>query len=259
MENILTLSKTLSLLCTRLINEGITIKTEKWQGIKLEHELVELLFVSINERIPQTIEQLQLEVKPNLPWADDHFKERVGGLPLNPGKTYMNWPFYKRDKEMRTENGKFSHSYMERIWPKKSRPGDNYHGSYWGIRYEYGDLNNLVDLLYREPGTRQAYLPIWFPEDTGAVHGGRVPCTLGYHFIIRNSELHIIYYIRSCDFVRHLKDDIYLAIRKLYWILDELRLKNSFWNKVMPGNFIMHITSLHCFKSDLYSLKRGKY
>ena len=30
---------------------------------------------------------------------------------------------------------------------------------------------DVIDLLEREPFTRQAYLPIWFPEDTGAFHG----------------------------------------------------------------------------------------
>jgi len=105
--------------------------------------------------------------------------------------------------------------------------------------------------MEREPFTRQAFLPIWFPEDTGTVHGERVPCTIGYHFIRRYNWVHIVYYIRSCDFFRHFRDDIYLAVRKLYWLIEELQKRNpEEWGGVKPGTFTMHITSLHAWASE---------
>ena len=67
---------------------------------------------------------------------------------------------------------------------------------------DYGDLDDVVTLLTNDPLTRQAFLPMWFPEDTGVVHGTRVPCSLGYHFMQRDGRLSITYYIRSCDIVR---------------------------------------------------------
>jgi len=136
---------------------------------------------------------------------------------------------------------------MERIWPDKLD----------GIRYKYGNLNDVVDLLKREPYTRQAFLPIWHPEDTGAIHGERVPCTLGYHFIRRENYFHVFYYIRSCDYIRHFRDDIYLCVRKLYWILEQLK-NNKNWKEVLPGTYNMFITSLHVFKNEKEILKQSK-
>jgi thymidylate synthase len=119
-----------------------------------------------------------------------------------------------------------------------------------GIRYSYGDLNDLVNLLMKDPKTRQAYLPIWFPEDTGAVHGGRVPCTLGYHFIHRDDYMDITYHIRACDALRHFVDDIYLAGRLLFWVLKNLERGDGYWAHINPGKLIMHIGSFHTFYKE---------
>lgn len=251
----------------RMLDTSYPIQTEKWQGIKLENPMRETLFVSFQCVVKGTLQELEEDIKPNLPWTQLHFFERVGGIPLNPGETYKIWPYYKRDSQMRTENEKFSHTYMERIWPKyATNNSDNFKAANkmgappnHGIRYQYGDMNSLLMLLKKEPYTRQAYLPIWFPEDTGAEHGGRVPCTLGYHFIRRGGFLHVAYYIRSCDFRRHFRDDIYLTIRKMLWIIDELKeLDKENWENVKPGIFTMHITSLHCFESDFNILKKNQ-
>ena len=127
----------------------------------------------------------------------------------------------------------------------------------FGIRYNYGDFGDVIDLLQREPYTRQAFLPMWFPEDTGSVHGERVPCTIGYHFMRRGDYLHIVYYIRSCDYLRHFRDDIYMACRKLMWVLDELKTRDpKRWSNVVPGYYAMHITSLHCFNKEKEVLKQ---
>jgi hypothetical protein len=79
--------------------------------------------------------------------------------------------------------------------------------------------------MVREPFTRQAFLPIWYPEDTGSVHGERVPCTIGYHFIRRGDWVHVVYYIRSCDFFRHFRDDIIFVLEKCFGLLNSVRKK----------------------------------
>jgi len=235
----------------RLHDHGYEIKTEKWQGKEITdtHAMIEILNPSFSCPVVEDLDELKKEIKPNLPWADDHFQERVGREPLNPGNEYKNWPYYKHNPEndkFRTEGKKFTHSYMERIWPPETM----------GIRYEYGNFDDVINLLVKEPFTRQAFLPIWFPEDTGVKHGGRVPCSLGYWFIRRGKWLHINYYIRSCDFIRHFRDDIYLTSRKLLWALDELRKKDpETWNDVEPGFLTMYIGSLHCFKLEKSTLK----
>lgn len=262
------------------------VHTEKWQGTdisaKPEMATHELLDVSLTVPIwTEALATLQADIKPNLPWADDHFLERVCGMPLNPGETWRSWPYAHSADKFR-KNEMFDHNYMERYWPKFARmteggkllfqDGEVYRpeeiaelgeddpmpcplttkkNSHCGIGLmDYGDLSDVIDLLYEQPLTRQAYMPIWHPDDTGVRHGGRVPCTLGYHFIVRQSKLHIIYPIRSCDFVRHFRDDVYLTVRLVLWVLGKLRERDAKWLEVMPGQFTMHITSLHCFRND---------
>lgn len=207
--------------------------------------------------IDPRIEQLQRWIKPNLPWAEDHFLERVSGKPLNPAPSERWWPFAVNANASHKDGEKFSHTYPERMWPKFANfPGVRSNGRevyvpHNGLRYEYGDLNDLLNLLRRNPLTRQAYLPIWFPEDTGAVDGQRVPCTLGYHFLIRDGRLHCSYYIRSCDFVRHFRDDVYMAGRLMQWICEQLS------SVLRPGNLTMYIASFHFFEGDRETMKRG--
>ena len=232
-----------------LINFGYVVKTERWQGIPSPDDMYELLGHSLRFMIPETEEELIHEVRPNLPWAKEHFDERVGGQPLNPPPSHVKWPFAQKNNEQFGGMEKFSHTYPERIWPKYA--SDEPNSLMKGIRFDYGDFDDVVDLMHREPYTRQAFLPIWFPEDTGSAHGERVPCTIGYHFIRRGDHMHVVYYIRSCDYIRHFRDDIYLACRKLFWIIDKLKERDpEKWKGVKPGYFAMHIVSLHCFYNE---------
>jgi len=245
-----------------LIDYGRTVKTERWQGIPSPDDMFEYLFHSFKTQIPSTVEELVEQARPNLPWADEHFEERVCGLPLNPPPSHVNWPFAQGGNEKFGGTTKFSHTYPERIWPKYrdiAKDGTIMDESAMeGFRYKYGDFNDVIDLLQREPYTRQAFLPIWFPEDTGSVHGERVPCTIGYHFIRRNNYLHVVYYIRSCDYIRHFRDDIYLACRKVQWAIEKLKEKDyDNWKDVIPGYLSMHITSLHCFNTEREILKQS--
>lgn len=205
---------------------------------------------------------LKRDIDPNLPWADDHFEERVCGLPLNPGNEWSNWPWAKSADKFR-KDGMFNHTYAERYWPKYATVlGPNQFAEsaaaiymdiahnltpHQGIRYDYGDLGDVVAQLAKDQYTRQAILPVFFPEDTGAVHGDRVPCSIFYQFLVRNGRLDIYYYLRSCDFVRHFRDDIYLTVRLQLWVIDRLK---EYGIDVSPGKFLMQIGSLHIFRND---------
>ena len=256
-----------------LVQSGIEIHTDTWQGQKIDEKFTMLEILNLDltvMNVPEDIWELIKQIQPDLPWADDHFLERVSRHPLNPGDAYRNWKFFKNtghDEKFRSEGGKFSHTYMERFWPKKATletlipagyPGIDYNRK--GIRYDYGDLDDVVNLLLDDNKTRQAYLPVWFPEDTGAIQKQRVPCTLGYLFFMRNNMLHINYYIRACDAFKHFRNDIYLTTRLLLWVLEELRTRQSHesklnWHKVKPGIFTMHIANFHVFKTELNLIK----
>lgn len=241
------------------------MRNTKWQSISIDnsmqtHELMNVSFTVDVE--PYNELALSQATKANIPWARDHFLERVSGKPLNPGQQWLNWPWSNRADKFRDSRGQFSHTYMERIWPKYAGLTEGgqleehhilteYQGRI-GIRYSYGDLNDVVNHLQQDKESRQAFLPIWFPEDTGIIHGERVPCTLGYLFLIRENRLHMVYYLRSCDFIRHFGDDCYLSVRLQEWVRGRvdptLRL----------GTFTAHIASMHVFRNDFLNMKKGK-
>lgn len=241
-----------------MVHRAVPVDVGEWQSLdisdKPEMRTRELLDVTIKQPIGVDQAHWAATVDPNLPWAEDHFQERISGVPLNPPPSHEWWPFNKQNEVFQKEE-KFSHTYPERFWPKEA--GDDWtpasYGAHRGIRFEYGDLADVVALLQKSPLTRQAYLPVWFPEDTGAHHGERVPCTLGYHFVIRQGALHCIYYIRSCDFLRHFRDDVYMAGRLAQWVVEEINGVHS--NGPKLGNLTMHITSLHVFEGDMPMLR----
>jgi hypothetical protein len=194
-------------------------------------------------------------------WAWEHFGERVSGIPYNPAPSHVRWPYAVRGNADHTDGDtRFDHTYPERFWPKNYPSPDGGTETYTrrGIRFAYGDLNDVVDLLVRSPLTRQAYLPIWFPEDTGAVDKQRVPCTLGYHFMQRRGFLSCRYYIRSCDFYRHLSNDVFFAAALMNWVCGQLadRTKDREMKlRIRPGSLVMHIASLHAFVGDESKIK----
>lgn len=248
---------------------GASVDAGSWQGYPTRGrpDLVTKEYMNLTLEVPvkDTLEGLQQQIIPNLPWADRHFSERVSRIPSNPGDAYEEWPWWQGQEHaaMVGELGVeaplvFTHTYQERFWPKKANMGNRPHAHnrvpIWGIRYQWGDLDDVVKLLGREPLTRQATFPIFFPEDTGAVHQGRIPCTLHYHFLLRNGMLHMWYAIRSCDYIRHFRDDLYLAARLILWVLAELKFyhPDSVWTDVTPGHMFFTAYSFHMHAGDAH-------
>jgi hypothetical protein len=240
----------------------------EWQSQATDAQMRELLHVCFEWQMPRTPGALAQVTGARLPWAEDHFLERVGGEPLNPAPSEAWWPFASKKEGTnvahKSEGEAFSHTYPERMWPKWANvpqdlePATGYPQNS-GIRFDYGDLDDVVNQLVRSPNTRQAYLPIWFPEDTGAVHGKRVPCTLGYHFIIRNGRLDISYFMRSTDMLRHFQDDVYLAVRLAQWVAEQWndRAEATWDEPIQPGDelrvgsLIFHTANMHIFEQDV--------
>lgn len=220
------------------------------------HGFHELYDVRVERPMALTKASSQQDISPNLPWAEDHFLERVSGHPLNPPPSEAWWPFGNTNTH-KDPTGEFSHTYPERFWPvfanapaigsktSKKRPnGREVAVPHNGIRYEYGDLGDVVELLIRDPQTRQAVLPVWFPEDTGNRWNVRLPCSLHYQWQLRNGQLNCTYAMRSVDFWRHFRDDIYMAERLTQWIA--WRLGNA-----DPGILVVNIANLHLLTGDV--------
>jgi len=265
-----------------MVTRSVLIHRGKWQGIDVSkrpdaatHELHHFTM-----KVPMTVKSVtfyQKEIEPNLPWADNHFEERVGGNPLNPGVEWANWPWGKSADKSRLfpadigdpgPDRVFDHTYAQRYWPKWAGmfsggilPSDidnDVFAKHRGIYFPYGDLEDVVDELVADPTTRQAILPVFFPEDTGLRPGRRKPCSLFYHFMLNGSNgLDIAYSLRSCDIAHHFRDDIYLTVRLLLWVLDQCRLKDpDAWTSILPGTFAMQIANLHCFRNDFIAFQK---
>ena len=232
----------------RMINHCVPVQRSSWQGVEAPSPAYELLNVVGEFDVPDSIAQWQELCGADLPWAEEHFQERVGGLPLNPPPSSARWPWYSEKERQKFLNGsaqRFDHTYPERYWPKTS----GYAGE---DRSFFGDLGDVAQLLTKDPWTRQAYLPVWFPEDTGSTSGQRVPCSLGYHFIRNGPSLDCNYFIRSCDLTRHYHNDIYLTGRLLQWMVDEIPQKDRY---PFPGKVTIFISNLHLFTADQWRFR----
>lgn len=261
------LDRIFDLLCKDLL-DAPPVDTGHWQAKRNTpmSQSRELQNVVLELPIPATPGAWASWVRPNLPWAEKHFLERVGGEPLNPPPSHVEWPFNQAGNKDHMDGQVFSHSYPERLWPRQAgitaigATNEEPHYAQRGIRYEYGDLFNAVDLLVQEPQTRQCFIPIWFPEDlyAAAVEHQRVPCTLGYHAMLRRGQLNIFYPMRSTDALRYLKDDLYMAGRLTHWLIDQCRKQSSEtseWHDAVPGMLTMHSASLHIFQNDVHLLE----
>jgi hypothetical protein len=254
---------------SELAIEGVDVDPGHWQGVSTvgrpDLTTSEILDLRLNvplhrdywlEGEDEWAAEMARETGCNYSWANEQFQERIGGIPRNPDPSHERWPWWHGQDDMTKHHGVFTHTYSERFWPRVEghANGNEPHG----IRYRFGDYDDLIYLLMREPYTRQAYLPIFFPEDTGAVHRGRIPCTLGYHFLLRGTSLHCWYEIRSCDAIRHFRDDLYLAARlvghTITQCLDrELRgVEKQVWVDVQPGTLFFTAHSFHVNRGDIH-------
>lgn len=224
----------------RLMNEGYTIKTDSWQGSDNPPVFLELLQQYGECYMLPDEESLVADVKPMVPWAQQHFAERVQGFPTNPDPSHTNW--LKGNEGFKMDEEKFSHTYSERLWP---------HSLYEGIRFPVGDLNTVVEILKKDPHSRQIVMPMFMHEDLSAsLEGERVPCSLSWNFIVRGGYLHCTYTMRSVDAVRHAHNDFYFANMLTLWLIEKSGLN------VKPGKLSFLATSFHCFLNDKYTLNK---
>src|SRR5690606_30257924 len=105
-----------------LLIDAPVVDTGEWQAIvnpeMPQSRTIEVEDVSFTFNIPDSVEVLREHVKPNLPWADLHFAERVSGVPYNPPPSHVHWPFAVNANDAHRSDEKFSHTYPERMWPK---------------------------------------------------------------------------------------------------------------------------------------------
>ena len=176
--------------------------------------------------VAYTVTKPRLEdLTPRQPWADKEFEDRVSmDITMNPGNAWELlpevWePMLEAYKSGNITKREFSYTYATRMAQQ---------------------LGDIVLELKGHHDSRQAYLSIWKPEiDSHRLSRRRVPCTLGYQFLIRDNKFHITYLQRSSNFLGHYQDDVYLAVKLQQWMADRVG--------VTPGTFSHWIGSFHIF------------
>ena len=154
-------------------------------------------------------------------WIMYEIDDRLYSRNANPGNAWkIREAFWKRF----LRNGKFSYTYSER----------------WQEQLQY-----IVSELRDNPASRQIIMTMYDRHQDMMNWRGldRVPCSLTYQFLIRSGKLHVIYSMRSCDFVNFFQADVYCTIELLNHIALILEIE--------VGSFTHFLGSLHAFKKDL--------
>jgi len=163
----------------------------------------------------------------NWPYINAEFGERTDTVPHNPGNAWIHDEKYWEDF-IEPDTGQFAYTYSDRM---------------------YRLVDPMIRTLGEDPNSRQAWLPIWVPSDGFDTGSHRVPCSLGYHFLIRNGYLHMNYVMRSCDYVKHFAKDVALAVMLQEYVA--AMLFKRYQTQAAMGTFTHTIFSLHAFAKDL--------
>jgi thymidylate synthase len=178
-------------------------------------------------------------MKKSWEWVDAELKERVkchehhsqvySGI--NPGTAWRLrsdvWAPFLHDGKV------FAYTYSERFSL----------GAY-ALGKEYSALRRVIAELQAHPDTRQAVLPIFNADLDLPNMGGiaRIPCSMHYQFLRRDDKLHMIYTMRSSDFLTHFPYDIALALELQAYIARIL--------EIPVGPMTFFTGSLHLYAKD---------
>lgn len=130
----------------------------------------------------------------------------------------------------------------------------------YGYRLQ-GQLERAIFLMLSDKYTRQAVCTIFHPKD-GLPNGKSkdIPCNINLQFIIRDGRdgsdrLHLRVVSRSSDFVTGFSIDLphWQMLQQI--ICNTLRIK---YTKLIPGDIVYHIGSLHVYDIDKYILNHWK-
>ena len=193
-----------------------------------DYQTIELVGYSYALTGFDDVDEILSYMEANAEWAEAEMNERLGITTpesLNPGEAWhhdkQKWGQFIRD-------GVFAYSYAER----------------WRHQLPY-----IIRELQSRPNTRQAVLTMYDVHQDMLNWGGRdrVPCSLTYHFLLRDGKLDLIYGQRSCDFMKFFATDVWITVGLLKHVAELIGVE--------PGRFIHNLNSLHAFARDLRERK----
>lgn len=153
-------------------------------------------------------------------FLDHDFRDRITYPGVNPGVA-VKFDTSGVLKPYLDPEGLLSYTYSERM------------------SYQYG---RIITILQDKPYTRQAFISVWDAyDDINKLETERVPCSIGYQFILRDSKLNMIYTMRSLEVSICLGNDMYTASKLLEYIASKVGVDTGFIQ--------FNIGSMHIFNS----------
>lgn len=223
---------------------GIRVHPETMQDKHVaddpQYETLELQFYSFSVTAP-----VPKDLSPTQPWADAEFAERISDRNLNPGDAWKLrrdvWAEFLEGRERNA--GHFAYTYSERLSRRQAQWRLGRSGGADEFQGVSTQLEQLVANIRTYPHNRNHLLSIWDRTDLWRVGEHRVPCSIFYHFLLRDGELMMHYVSRSCDIMTHMENDLYLAARLQALVAEQTQ------NQV--GRFVATFDSLHSYAKDL--------
>lgn len=132
----------------------------------------------------------------------------------------------------------FSHTEKDDIF--------NVETSHYNQVIKQDELLRIIECLQKDPDSKKAYLSLW---DNEYIFGasGEVPCLVGIHFYINNSELFTVVHMRSNELLKLLPVDICFGIALQKYVASKL--------EVNTGTYVHQVGSLILYSKDLLELK----
>ena len=131
-------------------------------------------------------------------------------------------------------------------WQDIASVNGNVHSNYGGCLHRGWD--RVANELLRFPESRRAVIALNQPDvDYGMKD---VPCTMFVQFFIRDDKLHLIWNMRSSDFVFGFCNDVAVGMLFLQMMYNELKRHKECCN-MQPlelGSFTYTATSFHCYE-----------
>jgi len=143
----------------------------------------------------------------------------------------------------------------ESYHPELAKYFEGNEASYYYMDRLYGGAPAMIKALSQE-GSRRAYWPIFREEDAIRAHRlTRIPCTLGYNWLIRPSTFLGSGWImdagiqqRSCDFDKFMISDLWFTYRLTTALAENFPVDHSFYDADVELDMVYHhAISLHAF------------
>lgn len=108
----------------------------------------------------------------------------------------------------------------------------------------YGQLENVIQMISRDPDTRQAAALVWRGDETALALGGNkdVPCTVALTWNVRNGKLNASTVMRS--------NDVWLGVAYDFWMFTRLQMTLAWALGLEVGDYRHHAVSLHIYERD---------